>query len=305
MSKTFLFTQYATSGLTMVADNYNNISGITLASFNNKIYGASRTDGTLLEWNNLNSWEQKVASTYGGVCNLMVYNNKLYAVTVGEDLWEWDNNNNWLLKASGLTGSVQIQRGIVGPDGIYAIGKRTPITFDNVFVKWDDNSQWIIKYDGGVSDPFNFFGPMILFNNEIYLNNANGVYKWVDSASTFDTYFLEPQDILIYDICEYKSKIYFTSQNSDSKICHIIDQNNYSNDIEGTPNWGIYLNKQMEVGWKNYLYCVGNNGMVSKWDGINLKIYNSGYSDNMTSIINHLNIIYVTDAKGRLFRLNP
>ena len=84
---------------------------MSLFVYNGKLYGGTRPNGKLYEWNGTNAWVEK-APNLGGeqyIYSLCVFNGKLYGGTYPSGkLYEWNGVNAWVEKAPTLGAEMYI-----------------------------------------------------------------------------------------------------------------------------------------------------------------------------------------------------
>ena len=158
---------------------------LSMAVYNGKLYGGTSNGGRLFEWNGVNLWVQ-VAPQLGAITeiySLAVYNGKLYGSTnVSGRLYEWNDVNLWVSVAPQLGAATTITGLAVYNDKLYGS------TSIGSLYEWNDVNLWV--------EVAPVFGAEVyLFNLEVYNNklyagsNPNGnllewddVNTWVQAA---------------------------------------------------------------------------------------------------------------------------
>jgi len=233
----------------------------SLAVYNNKLYGGTRSGGKLLEWNGTDAWVEK-APKLGDemyIRSLAVYNNKLYGGTApNAKLYEWNGTDAWVEKAPKLGDEKHIMSLAVYNNKLY--GGTYP---GGKLLEWNGTDAWVEKAPK-LGDECEIQS-LAVYNEKLYggtglnakLYEWNGTDAWVEKAPKLGN------ENYIHSLVVYNNKLYGgTGLNG-----KLLEWN-------GTDAW---IEKAPTLGSENYIFSLAvYNNKLYGGTASNAKLYEWG-----------------------------
>lgn len=180
----------------------------SLVTFENALYGGSRSNGKLLKWNGTNAWTE-VAPKLGTateILSLAVFNGKIYGGTTPDGmLYEWNGSNLWVEVAPQLSGAEYINSLIVFNGALYG----GTGTFGRLY-RWNNIDAWVQVVSQFESSAT--LRKLVILNNELYAGmddypTGGQLLKW-DGISSWILMAPQLLNETVKSLVVFKNQIY-------------------------------------------------------------------------------------------------
>ena len=163
----------------------------SLTVFNSKLYALpSSADGTLLEWNGVDTWTVVSTTAMATMYNMIVYNLELYATdTLFGKLYKWNGVNAWI-EVAGQLGTTNAYSLVVYNNKIYS-GTSEGIGGNAVLLEWNGTNAWSVV--GTQSYGATIINQLAVFGGKLYAVSGGGgtarLLEWnnVDTLTSVGT----------------------------------------------------------------------------------------------------------------------
>ena len=236
---------------------------LSLVVFNNKLYGGTRNNGKLYEWNGTDAWVE-VAPQLGSesqIQALAVFNGKIYGGTSqAGKLYEWNGTNAWVEVAPNLASASQVHDLIVFNSKLYG-------AVDGYLYEWNGTNAWVEVAPNLSQDVWS----LAVFNGKIYggsglfgkLYEWNGTNAWVEVAPQLGS------AAHIYALAVFNNKLYGGTGALTGGVSNLYEWNGTDAWVEVAPTLESANSINSLAVFNNRLYGSTGDGKLFEWNGIN------------------------------------